>query len=115
MVHSMGVCWSDIERRFEVLQPAGTLSTTCWRQPGRACFVAEARVDEGTGINVLNGPLHALRHFVLEQQRCSEATKLRAGDAVITGTWTDAWPLEPGQDWRAEFDAPFDGLEIALI
>jgi 2-oxo-3-hexenedioate decarboxylase len=57
---------------------------------------AEAVIDEGTGINVLDGPLHALRHF------------------VTTGTWTDAWPVKPGQVWRAEFDAPFQGLEIAF-
>ena len=30
----------------------------------------EALIDEGTGINVLDGPLHALHHFVHEMQRC---------------------------------------------
>ena len=75
---------------------------------------AEAVIDEGAGINVLDGPLHALRHFVLEQQQCPGAPSLRAGDVVATGTWTDAWPVEPGQVWRAEFDAPFQDLEIAF-
>jgi len=74
----------------------------------------ESLIDEGTGINVLDGPLHALRHFVLELQRRAGAPSLRAGDVVTTGTWTDAWPLEPGQVWRAEFDAPLHGLEIEL-
>jgi len=74
----------------------------------------EALVDEGAGVNVLDGPLHALLHFVLEQQRCPGAPKLRAGDVVTTGTWTDAWPLVAGQAWRSEFDAPFGGLEITL-
>jgi 2-oxo-3-hexenedioate decarboxylase len=71
-------------------------------------------VEEGTGVNVLDGPLHALHHFVLEQQRCPGAPALAAGDIVTTGTWTDAWPVEPGQSWRSEFDAPFDGLEISF-
>ncbi len=35
-------------------------------------------------------------------------------DVVTIGTWTDAWPLEPGQSWCAEFDAPVDPLGIAL-
>jgi 2-keto-4-pentenoate hydratase len=71
-------------------------------------------VDAGTGINVLDGPLHALRHFVLELQRCPGAPSLCAGDVVTTGTWTDAWPLESGHVWRAEFAPPFDDLEIAI-
>jgi 2-keto-4-pentenoate hydratase len=74
-----------------------------------------ALIDEGTGINVLDGPMHALHHFVLEQQRCPGAPSLRAGDVVTTGTWTDAWPLEAGQRWRAEFDAPFHALQIELV
>jgi 2-keto-4-pentenoate hydratase len=75
----------------------------------------ETSIDEGVGLNVLDGPLHALHHFVLEQQRCPGAPSLRAGDVVTTGTWTDAWPLVAGQTWRSEFDAPFGGLEIRLV
>lgn len=76
---------------------------------------AGSLVDEGTGINVLDGPLHALRHFVLEQQRCPGAPSLCAGDVVTTGTWTDAWPLERGQVWSARFDPPLCDLEIAIL
>jgi 2-oxo-3-hexenedioate decarboxylase len=61
---------------------------------------------------VLDGPLHALRHFVLELQRCPGAPTLQAGDVVTTGTWTDAWPVRSGQVWRADFDAPLHGLEL---
>lgn len=77
-------------------------------------FRADTLVDEGAGRNVLDGPLHALHHFMLEQQRCPGAPGLRAGDVVTTGTWTDAWPVAPGQVWRAEFDAPWRSLEICL-
>ncbi|RTQ32036.1 hydratase [Variovorax gossypii] len=71
-------------------------------------------IEEGKGVNVLDGPLHALHHFNQELQRCPGAPALMPGDVVTTGTWTDAWPLEPGQSWRAEFDAPFDSLGITL-
>lgn len=77
-------------------------------------YRGDALVEEGKGVNVLDGPLHALHHFNQELQRCPGAPALMPGDVVTTGTWTDAWPLEPGQSWRAEFDAPFDSLGIAL-
>ncbi|HTP71104.1 MAG TPA: hydratase [Burkholderiaceae bacterium] len=71
-------------------------------------------IERGLGRHVLDGPLHALRHFVLELQRCPGAPLLAAGDLVTTGTWTDAWPLQPGQTWRAEFDPPLPAIEIAV-
>jgi 2-keto-4-pentenoate hydratase len=74
----------------------------------------DALTDEGTGINVLDGPLHALCHFVQELRNCPGAPELQPGDVVTTGTWTDAWPIAPGEAWRAEFEAPFESLEIAL-
>jgi 2-oxo-3-hexenedioate decarboxylase len=77
-------------------------------------YRGDVLVDEGSGINVLDGPLHALHHFNQELQRCPGAQALQPRDVVTTGTWTDAWPLAPGQRWRAEFDAPFESLEIAL-
>ena len=74
----------------------------------------DALVDEGTGVNVLDGPLHALCHFVQELRSCPGAPELKPGDVVTTGTWTDAWAIAPGETWRAEFDAPFHSLEMAL-
>jgi 2-keto-4-pentenoate hydratase len=78
-------------------------------------FHGDKLIDQGTGVNVLDSPLHALRHFVLEQQSCPGAPSLKVGDVITTGTWTDAWPLAPGQTWRAEFDAPLLPLEISLV
>ena len=71
-------------------------------------------VDGGIGANVLDGPLHALQHLVLELQGCPGAPRLQPGDVVTTGTWTDAWPIEAGQQWRAEFERPLSALRIAL-
>ncbi|MCW5656552.1 MAG: hydratase [Burkholderiaceae bacterium] len=73
-----------------------------------------AVIDEGDGARVLDGPLHALHHFVLELQRCPGAPGLHPGDVVTTGTWTDAWPVKPGEVWRAEFGAPLPALDIAF-
>jgi 2-oxo-3-hexenedioate decarboxylase len=70
------------------------------------------RVDEGRGANVLDGPLHALAHFVAALRDCPGATDLRPGDVVTTGTWTDAWPVRRGEPWRADFEPPLAPLTV---
>jgi 2-keto-4-pentenoate hydratase len=78
-------------------------------------------IEHGRGANVLDSPLNALLHFLRELRACPGATDLRAGDVVTTGTWTDAWPVTPGQDWSALFSLPalgsikvgFDGARAA--
>jgi 2-keto-4-pentenoate hydratase len=77
-------------------------------------FKGDETIDKGTGVNVLDGPLHALHHFVQELQACPGAPALQPGEVITTGTWTDAWPIVPGETWRAEFEAPFDSLEVTL-
>jgi 2-oxo-3-hexenedioate decarboxylase len=71
-------------------------------------------IESGQGTNVLDGPLHALLHFVHELERCPGAPSMKAGDVVTTGTWTDAWPVTGGQRWRAVFDAPVGELEVSF-
>ncbi|OGB07530.1 MAG: hydratase [Burkholderiales bacterium RIFCSPHIGHO2_12_FULL_69_20] len=70
------------------------------------------RVEEGRGADVLDSPLSALLHFLTELRACPGATDVAAGDIVTTGTWTDAWPVRPGEHWQARFDAVLPGLEI---
>ncbi|MEO9100971.1 MAG: hydratase [Burkholderiaceae bacterium] len=77
-------------------------------------YCDDALVDGGIGASVLDGPLHALRYLLLELQNCPGAPRLKAGDVVTTGTWTDAWPVQPGQRWRAEFEPPLSTLEAEL-
>jgi 2-oxo-3-hexenedioate decarboxylase len=72
----------------------------------------DAQVDTGTGANVLDGPLHALLHFVQALRDCPGATDLQPGDVVTTGTWTDAWPVQPGETWRAEFAGALSPLTV---
>ena len=72
-------------------------------------------VDQGCGANVLDSPLHALHHFLTELRQCPGAPDLVAGDVVTTGTWTDAWPVQPGEQWRGTFSAPLSPLDLAFI
>ena len=69
-------------------------------------------VEEGRGAHVLDSPLQALHHFLQELRRCPGAPDLQAGDVVTTGTWTDAWPVAPGERWSAEFSAPLQHLSV---
>ena len=71
-------------------------------------------VERGIGANVLDGPLHALRHFLQSLRECPGAPDLQPGDVVTTGTWTDAWPVVPGQRWVAQFDPPLSKLEVGF-
>ena len=69
-------------------------------------------VEEGLGSNVLGSPLRALQHFLTTLRACPGAPDLQPGDVVTTGTWTDAWPLRPGERWEARFSIP--GFQLAL-
>jgi 2-oxo-3-hexenedioate decarboxylase len=69
-------------------------------------------LEVGLGANVLDGPLHALMHFLRELRSCPGAPDLAAGDVVTTGTWTDAWPVRAGETWNARFDAALPAIEI---
>lgn len=69
-------------------------------------------LDEGCGSAVLDDPLSALCHVVQALAEQPGAPTLRAGDVITTGTWTDAWPVEPGQTWQAGFDAPLTPLSV---
>jgi 2-oxo-3-hexenedioate decarboxylase len=73
-------------------------------------FKNDQAVEQGSGTNVLDSPLNALHHFLKELRQCPGAVDLQAGDVVTTGTWTDAWPLQVGENWRAEFSAPLGNL-----
>ncbi|WP_228778614.1 hydratase [Polaromonas sp. Pch-P] len=61
--------------------------------------------DQGTGANVLDGPVQALLHFVNELRATPGAPALQAGDVITTGTLTDAWPVAAGQTWHTEIEA----------
>ena len=72
-------------------------------------------VDQGLGANVLDSPLQALVHFLAALRARPDARGLVAGDVVTTGTWTDAWPVEPGQTWTARFHASLPPLSVSFV
>lgn len=80
-----------------------------------ALYKGSERMDAGIGANVLDGPLHALAHFLAALRDCPGAPDLQAGDLVTTGTWTDAWPVHRGEQWRAVFDAPLAPLAVRFV
>ncbi len=57
-----------------------------------------ALADRGRAANVLDGPLHALRHLVDLLARDRLNPPLAAGEIVTTGTLTRALPVVPGRD-----------------
>ena len=56
--------------------------------------------DRGVGSVVLDGPLHALKHWLDAMAVLTPAWTVAAGEFVTTGTITDAWPLHAGQHWQ---------------
>jgi len=70
---------------------------------------------QGQGSLVLDSPLQALHHFLADLHACPGAPALLPGDVVTTGTWTDALPVQAGQTWRADFDAPIPALQLQLV
>ena len=72
------------------------------------------RAEQGVGSNVLDSPLRALMHFLIELRACPGATDIAAGDVVTTGTWTDAWPVQAGELWRADFDSALPALQVSF-
>ena len=77
-------------------------------------FQGDDVIERGTGSHVLDSPQHALRHFVWAFQASGRATTLQPGDVVTTGTWTDAWPVAPGQTWHLRFDIGIDPLRVTF-
>jgi 2-oxo-3-hexenedioate decarboxylase len=57
-------------------------------------------LDTGQASVVLDGPLHALQHWLRAMAEHTPHWQVQAGDVVTTGTITDAWPLLPGQHWH---------------
>lgn len=74
----------------------------------------EKILESGCGANVLDGPLMALQHFLKELRACPGAPDLLPGDVITTGTWTDAWPVLPGEQWTADFGAPLSRLQVVF-
>ena len=60
--------------------------------------------EEGTGANVLDGPVSAIRYLLSGLSKIKNQDFLSAGDIITTGTMTDAKPIYPNEKWTAKFD-----------
>jgi 2-oxo-3-hexenedioate decarboxylase len=72
-------------------------------------------VDVGHASNVLDGPVHALRHLVETLAADADASPLRAGEMITTGTVTRAFPILPGERWTTRLvglDLP--GMDVTF-
>ena len=56
-------------------------------------------IDRGLAANVLDGPLHALKHLAQTLAQDPRHPALAAGEVVTTGTLTRAFPIQPGEVW----------------
>lgn len=72
--------------------------------------------DEGSGANVLGGPLTPLRHLVELLADDAHNPPLAAGEIVTTGTLTRALPLAPGETWATEIRGlPVEGIQVTFV
>jgi 2-oxo-3-hexenedioate decarboxylase len=70
-------------------------------------------VDRGNAVNVLDGPLAALRHLVGLLAHDPVNPPLAAGEIVTTGTLTRAMPVKPGETWSTTlYGIPLDGIRL---
>jgi 2-oxo-3-hexenedioate decarboxylase len=77
-----------------------------WRRTLCAFEVALYRggelMDRGHALNVLEGPLSAVRYLVDLLARDAHNPPLAAGEIVSTGTLTRALPVKAGETWTAK-------------
>src|SRR5579859_489232 len=67
----------------------------------------------GSGANVLDSPLSALKFLIDEIARYPQSRPLAAGEIITTGTLTDAMPVAAGQRWTTELKGiALDGIRV---
>ncbi len=60
--------------------------------------------EEGTGANVLDGPVSAIRYLHKSLAGIKNQVLLSSGNIITTGTMTDAKPVFPGEKWTGKFE-----------
>lgn len=60
--------------------------------------------EEGTGANVLDGPVSAVRYLHKSLAAIKNQVLLSSGNIITTGTMTDAKPVFPGEKWTGKFE-----------
>ena len=65
--------------------------------------------EEGGGRNCLRSPALCLEE--LARASAARGTPLRPGELISTGSLTNAQPIAPGEEWRAEMN----GIPLASL
>ena len=72
-------------------------------------------MDHGHAVNVLDGPVCALRHLVELLASDPHNPSLAAGEIVTTGTVTRAFPIASGERWSTRVKGlPLPGLDVTF-
>lgn len=73
-------------------------------------------VDHGRAMNVLGGPVSALRHLVGVLAGDQANPPLAAGEIVTTGTLTRAFPVVSGERWSTELaGVALDSISVSFV
>ncbi len=92
------------------LLAAGSVSLSC---SGDEIFTLRGA---GFGCDVFGSPVHALLQLHRQLGAQPEFPALAAGDVVATGSWTNPFPVEPGQRWVTAFSGlTLPGLSIEFV
>ena len=71
---------------------------------GVSLYRGDKLEEVGSGANVLDGPVSAIRYLHSGLSKIKNQDSLSAGDIITTGTMTDAKPIYPNEKWIAKFD-----------
>jgi 2-oxo-3-hexenedioate decarboxylase len=73
-------------------------------------------VDRGRAANVLDGPLHALRHLAQALAGDPDHAPLGADEIVTTGTLTRAFPIAAGEVWTTRLSGvDLPGARLSVV
>jgi len=71
--------------------------------------------DRGVAANVLGSPLNALAHLAALLAEDPNNPALAPGEAITTGTVTNALPIAPGQTWSTQIEGlPLAGIGVGF-
>jgi 2-oxo-3-hexenedioate decarboxylase len=75
-----------------------------------------APIDHGAAVNVLDGPLFAVRHLVEALAQDPLSPPLAVGEIITTGTLTRAFPVMAGEEWSTKLNGiPLEGARIRFV
>ena len=87
-----------------------SVSLSCSAQPSFTLMAA------GFGSDVLGNPVNALWELHRTLQNQPQFAPLAAGEIVSTGSWTDGYPVLPGQTWTTAFSGlSLAGLTLSFV